>query len=170
MWWLLAPATTSHLLLKCSYLCLVVRLSLTELLLHFLLHLLQYLKHFLILLRSWGWQLIVNIHSIDISFSRFHSQFLAIPASCRCRHLSFSWWHIAYNGRSVTTRHRSIIWSIRVFGSVYSVRCTWSVVFGSIYSIWIRSARHGSIIWFSLRGQVCERLPRQLFKLFDVRR
>ena len=133
MWWLLAPATTSHLLLKCSYLCLVVRLSLTELLLHFLLHLLQYLKHFLILLRSWGWQLIVNIHSIDISFSRFHSQFLAIPASCRCHHLSFSWWHYAYYRRSVTTRHGSTIWfmciQFVVFGSLYSARCIRLVVF-----------------------------------------
>ena len=129
MWWLLAPATTSHLLLKFGYLCLVARFLLIEL----LLHLLHYLKHFLILLRPWGRRLIVNIHSICISLSCFLSQFMAISVSCRCRHLSFSWWHFAYWGRSVTTRH-------------------------------------GSIIWFSLRGQVCERLPRQLFKLFDVRR
>ena len=118
--------TSLHPLFKLIYLgalsthhCLIARLLLPQL----LLHLLHYLKHFFIWLRPWGWRLIINIHSICISFSRFPCQILAVPASCWCRHLSFSWWHNAYYCWSDATRHGSII--------VYLVYSARFILYGS---------------------------------------
>ena len=139
--------TSLHPLFKFIYLgalsthhCLMARLLLPQL----LLHLLHYLKHVLIWLRPWGWRLIINIHSIYVSVGCFLSQFLTILASCRCRHLSFSWWHYAY---LLSVRHDAA----RIDYMVYS--CIQFVVFGLVYltrfySIWVRSAttRHGLIV------------------------